>query len=102
MFGLCKHLHLVHVPTAEIHGDALCAQSHVRPLVSHWHVSSASSMFVGTNRSATKAALNPKAWVVCAMDTIPLIMNAQGSLQAGARAQLRHDKGRTQSKKHEL
>ena len=65
-------------------------------------ISSANSMFVGTNRSATKAALNPKAWVVYAMDTIPLIMNAQGSIQAGERAQIKHDKGRTQPKKHEL
>jgi len=99
MFELCKHLHLVHVLIAKINGDALCAQSHVHPLISHWHVSSANSNFVGTNKSATKTALNPKSWVVYAMDTIPLIKNAQGSIQAGARAQFKHDKGRTQSKK---
>jgi len=30
------------------------------------------------NSRTTKAALSPKAWVCYAMDTVPLIMNAQG------------------------
>ena len=30
------------------------------------------------NSRATEAALSPKAWVGYAMDTVPLIMNAQG------------------------
>jgi len=64
MFRLCKHLHLVHALIAKINGDAMCAQSHVHPLISHWHVSSANSNFVRKNKSATKAALNPKSWVV--------------------------------------